>query len=105
MNPSEIAKTYDQLADKWNSDEFPRDNGIAPYKHALAFLKEKRRALDIGCGSSGRIIDLLIREGFDVEGLDISSRTCLSLLTLSTRDYIRRKLLRNFETREACRHR
>ncbi|HEY7714658.1 MAG TPA: class I SAM-dependent methyltransferase, partial [Candidatus Binatia bacterium] len=74
MTPSEIAKSYDQLADKWNSDEFPRDNGIEQHKRAIAFLKEKRHALDIGCGSSGRIIDLLISRGFAVEGLDISSR-------------------------------
>lgn len=70
MTPSEIAKSYDQLAEQWNSDEFPRDNGIEQHKRAIAFLKEKRRALDIGCGSSGRIIDLLISRGFDVEGLD-----------------------------------
>jgi SAM-dependent methyltransferase len=74
MTPSEIAKSYDQLADTWNSYEFPRDNVFAQHTRALAFLKQKRRALDIGCGSSGRIIDLLIREGFDVEGLDISNR-------------------------------
>ena len=74
MTPSEIAKSYDQLAEQWNSDEFPRYNGIEQHKRAIAFLKEKRHALDIGCGSSGRIIDLLISDGFDVEGLDISSR-------------------------------
>jgi SAM-dependent methyltransferase len=74
MTPSEIAKSYDQLAEQWNSDRFPRDNGIEQHKRAIAFLKEKRRALDIGCGSSGRIIDLLISRGFNVEGLDISTR-------------------------------
>ena len=75
MTPSEIAKSYDQLAEQWNSDRFPRDNGIEQHKRAIAFLKkENRRALDIGCGSSGRIIDFLISRGFDVEGLDISTR-------------------------------
>ena len=44
------------------------------HERAIAFLKEKRRALDIGCGSSGRIIDLLTNHGFDPEGLDLSSR-------------------------------
>ena len=74
MTPSEIAKSYDHLAERWNSDQFPRDNGIEQHKRAVAFLKERHHALDIGCGSSGRIIDLLISRGFDVEGLDISSR-------------------------------
>jgi SAM-dependent methyltransferase len=72
MTPSEIARSYDQLADHWNSDAFPRNNGIEQHERAIAFLKERRHALDIGCGSSGRIIDLLTSHGFDVEGLDIS---------------------------------
>ena len=74
MTPSEIAGSYDQLADHWNSDAFPRNNGIEQHERAIAFIKEKRHALDIGCGSSGRIIELLTRHGFEVEGLDISHR-------------------------------
>ena len=74
MIPEEIAKSYDQIADQWNSDDFPRANGIEQHERAIAFLKERRYALDIGCGSSGRIIDHLIGHGFIVEGLDVSSR-------------------------------
>jgi SAM-dependent methyltransferase len=74
MTPSEIARSYDQLADQWNSDAFPRNNGLEQHERAVAFAKEKRYALDIGCGSSGRIIELLTRHGFEVEGLDISQR-------------------------------
>lgn len=74
MTPAEIAKSYDQLADQWNSTGFPRTNGIEQHERAIAFLKEKRHALDIGCGSSGRFIDLLVSHGFEVEGLDISPR-------------------------------
>jgi len=74
MNPREVARSYDQLADLWNSDLFQRSYGIMQHERAIAFLKEKRRALDIGCGSSGRIIDLLTNHGFDPEGLDLSSR-------------------------------
>jgi SAM-dependent methyltransferase len=74
MTPSQTAKTYDQLADRWNSDAFPRNNGIEQHGRAMAFLKEKRHALDIGCGSNGRIIELFRSHGFEVEGLDISPR-------------------------------
>ena len=74
MNPREVARSYDQLADQWNSDLFQRSYGIVQHERAIAFLKEKRRALDIGCGSSGRIIDLLTNHGFDPEGLDLASR-------------------------------
>jgi len=74
MTPDEIAKSYDQIADQWNSDSFPRSNGIEQHERAIAFLEERGNALDIGCGGSGRIIDHLIGHGFEVEGLDISSR-------------------------------
>lgn len=74
MTPSEIAGNYDRLAERWSSDSYPRDYGIAQHERALAFLARKGRALDIGCGSSGRIVDLLIRRGFAVEGLDLSAR-------------------------------
>ena len=59
MTPEEIAKSYDQIAGLWSSEEFPRSNGIKQHERAIAFVKEKRHALDIGCGSSGRFIDLL----------------------------------------------
>ena len=74
MTPKEIGRSYDFLAAQWNSDSFPRSNGIQPHERAIAFLKNRRHALDIGCGSSGRIIDLMLRHGFTVEGLDISDR-------------------------------
>jgi SAM-dependent methyltransferase len=74
MKPDEIAKSYDQIADHWDSDEFPRSDGIEHHERAIAFVKERRNAIDIGCGSSGRFIDQLIGHGFNVEGLDISGR-------------------------------
>jgi SAM-dependent methyltransferase len=73
MTPQQIAENYDKLASHWNSDEFNRTNGIAQHKRAIRFAPNKRNAIDIGCGSSGRIIDLMISEGFDAEGLDIST--------------------------------
>mgnify|MGYP001817202149 FL=1 len=74
MTPDEIARSYDQIADQWNSDAFPRTNGIEQHDRAVEFVKQRRHALDIGCGSSGRIIDHMISHGFDAEGLDVSHR-------------------------------
>jgi SAM-dependent methyltransferase len=74
VTPSEIAKSYDELADQWNSDAFPRQYGIKQHERAIGFAKEKNHAIDIGCGSSGRIIELLTSRGFIVEGLDVSGR-------------------------------
>lgn len=74
MNPKDVAKGYDQIADVWVSDRFPRENGIAQHERAIAFTPLRGAALDVGCGSSGRLIDLLATHGFSPEGLDLSER-------------------------------
>jgi SAM-dependent methyltransferase len=74
MTPVEIGRSYDQLADQFNSDDFPRGYGIKQHERAIAFTRNRRNALDVGCGSSGRIVDLLQSHGFEVEGLDVSAR-------------------------------
>lgn len=73
MTPDQTARSYDQLASRWAGEEFDRSNGIAQHRRALQFAAHRHRALDAGCGSSGRIIDLLLTAGYEVEGLDISS--------------------------------
>lgn len=72
MKPEQTAASYDEIARAWDCPEFNRANGIQQHERALRFLSRSGRALDIGCGSSGRIIDLLLRRGFEVEGLDLS---------------------------------
>lgn len=74
MKPLQVAESYDQIADVWNADSFNRDNGIKQHERAIAFVEDKTKGLDIGCGASGRIIDLLISHGFVTEGLDISAK-------------------------------
>lgn len=73
MDPQQTARSYDRLASHWNGDQFDHRNGIPQHKRALQFPSRKHTAIDIGCGSSGRVIDLLLAAGFEVEGLDISS--------------------------------
>ncbi len=73
MKPEEIARTYDALAAHWNGPDFWRENGMRQHRQALQFVGDKGRALDVGCGSSGRIIDWLIDSGFEVEGIDVSA--------------------------------
>ena len=74
MNTQEIAASYDALAPHWDGEDFHRPNGIAQHERAIRFSRRTGDAIDIGCGSSGRIIDLLEANGFNVEGLDISER-------------------------------
>ena len=74
MKPIDIGRAYDQIAERWASDEFPRSDGIEPHERAIAFLEQRNNALDIGCGCSGRFIALMMTHGFAVEALDVSSR-------------------------------
>lgn len=74
MNPADIGRAYDQIAHRWESDSFNRSNGIEQHERAVAFVKNRGYALDVGCGCTGRFIDLLLNEGFIPEGVDISTK-------------------------------
>lgn len=74
MDPETTGKAYDQIAEHWNSNAFDRTNGIAQHGRAIAFVEKSGAALDVGCGSSGRFIDLLQTKGFEVEGIDVSAK-------------------------------
>ncbi len=72
MSPEEIAASYDRIAHYWDGPEFNRGYGIPQHERALKFRAGPGVALDVGCGSSGRIIDLLRGHGLQPEGLDVS---------------------------------
>lgn len=72
MKPSDIGTAYNQITHLWESEGFDRSNGIEQHKKAISFAKNRGRALDIGCGSTGRFIDLLLLEGFKPGGVDVS---------------------------------
>lgn len=89
MEPSELAKNYDEIAEHWNSPNFNRANGIELHTRAIRLLtngsdkelhtRPQVKAIDVGCGCSGRLIDLMLASGFEVEGLDYSK----NMLTLA----------------------
>lgn len=74
MTPQEIAASYDAIAGRWASDAFPRENGMALHRKAVKLCTGRGRALDAGCGCNGRFIDLLLENGFEPMGVDISER-------------------------------
>ncbi len=77
MTPQEIGTAYDQLVHLWLSENFDHTNGIAQHKLAMSLSKPtstKPLGLNLGCGCNGRLTELLLSEGFEVEGLDISSK-------------------------------
>ncbi|KHT51538.1 class I SAM-dependent methyltransferase [Vibrio sinaloensis] len=73
MKPSEVGLAYDQITHRWQSDSFDLSNGIDAHKKALTFLSHSSTGLDVGCGCTGRIIELMQASGLTPEGLDISS--------------------------------
>jgi len=75
MHPSEIGRSYDQIAPQWLEAHL-ETNGIAAFRRALQFVPncdegQLRLALDVGCGCSSRFVDLLGQEGYTVAGVDV----------------------------------
>jgi hypothetical protein len=50
MTPEQVAASYDQIARQWLDVS---TYGLAQIKRALAFVKDKGAALDVGCGPGG----------------------------------------------------
>lgn len=82
MTPEQTGKAYDQITERWNDDVFPMDNGIDQLNRALQFISDddwdaksaaSRKALDVGCGHTGRFMTHLAEQGYDVEGVDVSA--------------------------------
>ena len=73
MDPQATAAGYDQIAQWWQTQHRASRYGIAALEKALQFVAKRGSAIDIGCGSSGRFIEILIQQGFQPEGLDISA--------------------------------
>jgi hypothetical protein len=73
MDPEALGREYDKKASHWQ-EPFLQTNGLTQFERAIRFTDNRGPALDIGCGSSGRFIDLLRKHGFVPEGLDVSER-------------------------------
>jgi RimJ/RimL family protein N-acetyltransferase len=69
MTPEQVADSYDQIAGQWLDVS---TYGFAQVERAVAFVKHKGVALDVGCGA-GRCLGLLARHGFITDGVDASA--------------------------------
>ena len=72
MKPADIGKAYDTITHLWDDKVFNMSNGMDAHNKALSFSKNQGEALDIGCGRTGRFIQLLLDQGYRPTGLDIS---------------------------------
>jgi SAM-dependent methyltransferase len=73
MKPEETGSHYNRIALWWQKQHLHSTYGLAPLEQAIKFTENKSTALDIGSGSSGRFIDVLIKNGFTPTGVDISA--------------------------------
>jgi predicted TPR repeat methyltransferase len=72
MKPTETGQLYDQIANWWNNQQNHLTTGIDFVRSAIRLCANKGKALDVGCGSRGRIITALLDSGFEVTGIDVS---------------------------------
>lgn len=73
MKPNEIGSHYDRIALWWQKQHLHSTYGVTALEKAIKFVESKSTSLDIGCGSSGRFIDVLIQNGFTPTGIDVST--------------------------------
>lgn len=72
MEQASIGHQYDQIAAWWNVRHFASNYGVEQVKRALEFAPDGGKALDVGCGSGGRLIRLLEKADYEVHGIDAS---------------------------------
>ena len=75
MNPIETGKRYDAIANNWDEELKDSSYGTEALMRAIRYCEkqdQRKIALDIGCGSGGRMIRLLEAHNFQVTGIDIS---------------------------------
>ncbi|HEX8843787.1 MAG TPA: class I SAM-dependent methyltransferase [Pyrinomonadaceae bacterium] len=72
MKPTETGKLYDKISSWWNDQQDSSTAGINFVQRAIRLTINKDNALDVGCGSGGRIVTALRDAGFKVTGIDVS---------------------------------
>jgi SAM-dependent methyltransferase len=73
MKPTETGRLYDNIAPWWDAQEDASATGLRFVHRAIGLAVRRGKALDVGCGSGGRIINALSDAGFQVIGLDVSA--------------------------------
>lgn len=72
MKPIETGNSYNVISSWWSEQEEQSTAGVDFVSKALGFSNNRRDALDVGCGSGGRLFAVLLDAGFQVTGIDVS---------------------------------
>lgn len=73
MQPTETGRRYDALAATWDQKVLNSKYGIAYVRRAIQACVKRQRALDVGCGTGGRLMNELLGAGFTITGIDVSA--------------------------------
>jgi SAM-dependent methyltransferase len=73
MKPTDTGHLYDQIAAWWYYQQKHSTTGIPFVQMAVRLSANRGKALDVGCGSGGRIVATLLEAGFHVTGIDVSA--------------------------------
>jgi SAM-dependent methyltransferase len=71
MDPAETGRAYDAIAAWWDAGERAATTGLDFLRSAVR-IAPRGRALDVGCGTGGRMIEALQSSGYSVTGVDVS---------------------------------
>ncbi|WP_339790566.1 class I SAM-dependent methyltransferase [uncultured Imperialibacter sp.] len=74
MDPKVLGTKYDKIAQWWHEGHLASNYGLDQIKRAISYCANKGNALDVGCGSGGRITKELLASGFSITGLDVSAQ-------------------------------
>lgn len=69
-----IGEQYDKIAEWWDNYHQDSEYGLSQLEKAISYCKSTDSALDVGCGSGGRLIRKLEHHGFKVTGMDTSEK-------------------------------
>lgn len=72
MKPTDTGRLYDRIAFWWDDQQGQSTAGVDFVRAAIRLSANRGAALDVGCGSGGRVIEALSDAGFQVTGLDVS---------------------------------
>lgn len=74
MTENNIGEKYNKIAEWWHIQHNDSNYGLEQISRAISYCKNHGSALDVGCGSGGRVTRKLLDEGFNITGIDASEK-------------------------------
>lgn len=83
MDTQTVGQHYTQIAEWWDKVTKDSKYGVEYVERAIQRVENKNKALDVGCGSGGKIMDTVLESGFCLTALDPSE----GMVSIAKRTY------------------